>query len=64
MATQRVYPPAEQPEVEVLVDGSWYPGDLRSWTSTPDGWVAQVRWNRAPGENLLGNFPEDRVRPV
>ena len=24
--------PAERPEVEGLVDGVWYPGELRMWT--------------------------------
>lgn len=64
MPVQRVYPPAERPDVEVLVEGTWYAGDLRMWSRVDDLWIAQVRWNRGPGENLVGNFPEDRVRPV
>lgn len=64
MPTQRIYPPAKWPDVEVLVDGAWYPGELRAWTSTPDGWVAQVQWRRAVAENRLSNFHEDQVRPA
>jgi hypothetical protein len=60
-----VYPPADRPEVEVLVDGTWYPGELRMWTQGEDGsWSANVMWSRASGENRLDTFPSDNVRPL
>lgn len=62
MPSQRVYPPAERPDVEVLVDGAWYAGELRAWTPGPDGWVAQVQWRRVAGETRLANFPAAEVR--
>jgi hypothetical protein len=57
-----VYAPADRPLVEVEVDGTWHDGDLRMWTSTENGWVGQVTWSRAPGENLISSFPADRIR--
>jgi hypothetical protein len=35
--TQTVYPPADRPEVEVLVEGTWHYGELRMWTQHRDG---------------------------
>ncbi len=55
----------DQPLVEVLVDGDWYPGDLRAWRQHDDGtWTAQVTWSRAAGEKRIDAFPADHVRPV
>lgn len=60
-----VYPIAGRPEVEVIVDGIWYFGELRMWSRRHDGsWWGQVRWSRAPGETMLGSFPADAVRPL
>ena len=57
--------PAERPEVEGLVDGVWYPGELRMWTKARDGsWSANVMWSRVSGENRLDTVPADHVRPV
>ena len=32
-----VYRPDERPEVEVLVDGAWFYGELSMWTDNRDG---------------------------
>lgn len=51
--------------VEVLVDGTWYPGELRSWDKDEAGaWSAMVEWTTAPGSTFLGRVPADRLRPV
>lgn len=62
MPEQRIYAHGEEPDVEVLVDGTWHPGELRSWRHTDQGWVGMVRWHRGPGDNLLESFPADRIR--
>ena len=59
----RVYPPGERPDVEVRVDEDWWPGEVRSWSSSPSGWWANCSWHRATGETQLGRFHESDVRP-
>jgi hypothetical protein len=34
----------------VRVDGGWWPGEVRSWSSSPDGWWANCSWHRKAGE--------------
>lgn len=58
----RVYLPADRPAVEVLVDESWCPGELRAWFPREDGWWANVAWSIAPGHTFLGTVPADHVR--
>ena len=63
--SQTVYSPADRPEVEVLVEGTWHYGELRMWTQHRDGsWSANVMWTRAHGENRLDTFPAENVRPL
>ena len=63
--SRQVYSPADRPEVEVLIDGVWYPGELCMWTQASDGsWSADVMWSRVSGENRNDTFPADHVRPV
>ncbi len=58
-------------DVEVLVDGAWWPGYLRhrDWRRTSEGrWVCSVRfstWGTPEGaiEDLTGDFDEDHLRP-
>ena len=51
------------PEVEVLVDGTWYFGDLRMWSPVGDsGWEATVTYSLSAGERRIDRFPADRVR--
>ena len=59
----RVYPPGERRDVEVRVDGAWYPAEVRSWSLTPSGRWANCSWHRGIGETQLGTFHEDDVRP-
>jgi len=59
------YPPADRPEVKVLVDGVWYPGELRMWTQAIEGsWFANVTWSRVSGKPWLDTVPANHVRPV
>jgi hypothetical protein len=62
MSDFRVYPPGERPDVEVRVDGGWWPGEVRSWSPRPSGWWANCSWHRKAGETQLGTFHEDDVR--
>jgi len=66
MAHHIVYKPHERPDVEVLVDGVWFPGELRMWTQRDDGtWSADVRWSEGTGaSSRLDTFPADQIRPV
>ena len=60
-----VYRPHERPEVELLVAGDWYYGEGRMRSQSEDGaWSANVMWSRAAGENRLGTFPAESVRPL
>jgi hypothetical protein len=45
------------PDVDVLVGGGRYPGEVRAWTPTAKGWVAQVQWRRTAGENRPPTAP-------
>jgi len=40
----RVYPPRERPDVEVRVEDTWRPGDVRSWSPSPSRWWANCSW--------------------
>src|SRR5687768_9308439 len=57
----RVYPPGDRPDVEVLVDDAWWPGEVRSWSPSPSGWWANCSWHRATGKTQLGTFHEQDV---
>lgn len=57
-----VYRPDQRPDVEVLRDGVWYPGELRAWQSRADGWWANVQYRTAPGMTYLDTVPADQVR--
>lgn len=55
--------PGDRPDVEVLVDDHWWPGELRMWTQHDDGtWTAQVQWRRRPADTHIDTFPAERVR--
>ena len=60
-----VYPPGECPDVEVCVDGEWWPGELRVWTNRADGsWWAQASWRREVGMTFIATVPAEMVRLV
>ena len=58
-------------DVEVLIDGAWWPGYLRrrDWYQASEGrWACPVRfstWESPEGsiESRTGDFDEDHVRP-
>jgi hypothetical protein len=57
-----VYEPLEAPDVEVEVDGQWWPGEERMRTTHDDGRLTyHVRWHRE-GSTYLDKFPVERVR--
>ena len=61
---RRDYAPADRPEVEVLVNDAWRPGDLRGWTQRRhSGWWGHVEYTMGPAQNYLDTFPADQVRP-
>jgi hypothetical protein len=61
----RTYTPGERPDVEVLVDGQWWPGELRQWSQDEEGnWWANVTWRREPGHTHIDTVPAEQVRPV
>ena len=58
-----VYKYADRPLAEVLVDGTWWPAEIRMWVQHNDGtWTADVGYSMAPAENRFGTFPADRLR--
>jgi hypothetical protein len=46
----RIYPADDRPDVEVLVDGEWYPGELRAWYPRVDGWWGNVSYRTGVSE--------------
>jgi hypothetical protein len=65
MYEPRVYSSAERPLVEVEIEGSWYPGELRMWRRLDDGtWVGNVQYSLVVAENRLDTFPEQRIREL
>lgn len=61
---EHVYPPADRPDVEVEVDGTWYPGELRGWWDRDGGRLMNVSWRSGPGTTFLDTVPAERVREV
>lgn len=64
MTEYHVYPGHERPDVEVLVDGNWCPGEARMRTTHDDGSLEYQVQYRPPGErsSVIGTFATDRVR--
>jgi hypothetical protein len=63
MAKQiHTYPIDQRPDVEVLVDGAWYPGELRQWIDTDGHRTCDVAWRRVLTETRIDMFPAERVR--
>lgn len=54
-------------EVQVHVDGTWWPGwlDPQYWRRDPaGGWEGYVRWTKGPALNYLDHFPAGEIRKV
>ena len=59
-----VFPPADRPDVEVLWEGVWCPGELRMQRQDEAGqWACQVQYRR-PGElsSSIDTLPASEVR--
>jgi hypothetical protein len=54
--------PLDPPMVQVLVDGTWWPGFVRAQEQRDGGWWITVQY-AVEGRNHLAGFPEDQVRP-
>lgn len=65
MPNERTYPRGEEPDVQVLADGQWHPGELRMWEQHPDGtWWGHVVWHPiGRNKSRFQAFPADRIRP-
>lgn len=59
-----VYRPDERPDIEVEVDGRWYPGELRGWWDRGGRRLMNVQWRQAVGLTRLETIPAERVRPA
>ena len=53
-------------EVEVRVDGQWWPGwlDPDDWRQVDGHGFAFVRWSMGPAENRFRTFAQDDIRLV
>ena len=63
----REFDPLERPEIGVLVDGEWHPGELRAWARRPSGWWAHVYYSRHTVHGRLrfpDCVPQHRVRTM
>jgi hypothetical protein len=59
-----VYRAADRPDVEVLIGGTWYPGELRMWPPRSDGtWEGNVMYSTGPADRL-DTFPQDQIKQV
>jgi hypothetical protein len=58
----KIYLPQERPDVEVLVDGAWYPGELRGTWRRRCRRQYTVSFRRTPGLSRLDTVTGDRVR--
>jgi len=57
-----IYRPYERPDVEVLVEGTWWPGELRGYWDRGGRRLMNVSWRTAPGMTRLDTVPAERVR--
>ena len=65
MSPFKLYRPDERPDVEVLVDDEWWPGELWEWRQDDAGaWSGFCSWQRGPGQGRHTDvFPGERIRP-
>ncbi len=61
MPSDKVYPPGDRPEIEILRDGRWLFGDLHAWQARGDEQWAVVSWHIA-GLTWHETVPADHVR--
>ena len=60
----RDFSPEERPKVEVLVENTWYAGELRAWSRPrpAGGWWANVSYRVGQGKELVATVRSYRVR--
>jgi hypothetical protein len=58
------YPRDQRPEVEVLVDGIWWPGKLRAWSRPANfgPWWGNVTYRSDQGRERVATVHMDRLR--
>lgn len=62
MSEPHVYPVTDRPDVEVRVDDTWWPAELRMRTQQLDGsYHYNAAWHR-DGQTYLDTFHERDVR--
>lgn len=49
-------------DVEVEVDGTWYPAHLRAWDQRDGVWHGHVAYSTGVAQNRLDWFPAERIR--
>ncbi len=55
----------DRPLVDVLHEGAWYPGELRSWDQGDDGsWSDMAEWTVSPGSTYLGRYHQSSFAPT
>ncbi|SDR76444.1 hypothetical protein SAMN04488570_0307 [Nocardioides scoriae] len=54
----RVYDPADRSEIQVLIEGTWYEGDLHAWQARGDEQWASVSYSR-DHQNYVDTVPAD-----
>jgi hypothetical protein len=59
-----VYKPDQRPDVEVMVDGTWWPGELRGWWDRDGVRLMNVQWRTGPSQVRLDTVLAELVRPV
>lgn len=58
----RGFRPEDRPDVEVLVEDHWCPGELRAWHLRAGVWWANVNYRTEPGQQYVDVVHPDRVR--
>lgn len=57
-----IFRPADRPEIEALVDGTWHSGELRAWVPRDGSWEARVWYSLRPGHMCLVTLAADHIR--
>ena len=60
----RIYKPHQRPDVELLVDGTWYPGELRGAWRRGGLDVCNVSWRERPGLTRIDIVVAERAGPA
>jgi hypothetical protein len=59
---ERTFELAEPVELEVLIDGDWHPGVLRTWSRVADEWVVLVTYTARTASPVDAAVPLSHVR--